>query len=274
MDLLWTSPKRHSSKVGVIKTSIATTLSLVGVLATGGAAFAANTTVLGSIIPSFQRSSTLAVAETIVPFVELSINSSTIGGTAVVNTTVLAPTVSFVATETTVPTETTLPITNLQINSTTSVVPAVFPSAVTTTTTLASVVTAPTTLAPAGTTQSNLAPSTGQFAYNIAGVGIVTLKQNAASLEIVSVKPVSGWTYGAKNESVTRVEIEFENGTKKVEFRAQLLDGRIITAVTVEEETDDETDDADKSGTNTTVASNSGSSNSNDDEDDEDEEDD
>ena len=29
--------------------------------------------------------------------------------------------------------------------------------------------------------------------------------------------------------------------------RAQLLDGRIITAVTVEDETDDETDSADKS---------------------------
>ena len=233
MDLRWTSPKRPSSKVGGIKTSIATTLSLVGVLATGGAAFAANTTVLGSIIPSFQRSSTLAVAETIVPFVELSINSSTIGGTAVVNTTVLAPTVSFVATETTVPTETTLPITNLQINSTTSVVPAVNTS---------------TTLTPAITTSTTLATSTGQFAYNIAGVGIFTLKQNAASLEVVSVKPVSGWRYEAKNESLTRVKIEFANDTKQVEFRAQLLDGRIITAVTVEEETDNKTDNADKSG--------------------------
>lgn len=194
---------------------------MVGVLATGGAAFAANTSVLGSIIPSFQRSSTLAVAETIVPFIDLSIEPVAIGGAVVVNTTVF----------------------------------------------------------PAVTTSTTLVPAPSKFAYNISGVGIVTLKQNFASLEVVSVKPVSGWTYVAENESVTRVEIEFENRTKGVEFRAQLLDGRIITAVTVEEKTDDERDDADSSvsksfGDDGSDSDNSGSSDTGSDSSDDDEEDD
>jgi len=205
---------------------------MVGVLATGGAAFAANTTVLESIIPSFQRSSTLAVAETIVPFVDLSIESIPTGGTVFVNTTVVESIVSLVPTETTVLLETTVPITQLQINSTTTVAPAGI-----TTTTLAPAVT---------TTSTTLAPATAQFAYNISGVGIVTLKQDVTGLKVASVKPASGWTYESKNESATRVEIEFKNGTKEVEFRAQLLDGRIITAVTVDDGSDESAENAAK----------------------------
>lgn len=222
---------------------------MAGVLATGGAAFAANTTVLESIIPSFQRSSTLAVAETIVPFVNLSIESAATGGVVVVSTTVLESTVSLVPTDTTLPTATTVPIAEIQINSTTSVAPAV-----TTPTTLAPTVTASTT--------TTFVPAPTQFAYNISGVGTITLKQNVTSLEVVSVKSVSGWTPETKNEGTTRVEIEFANGTKRVEFRAQLLDGRIITAVTVDDKADDKTGDADKSGTNNTVSNSTVSNNS------------
>ena len=215
LDVLWTSLGRETHKVGGIKTSLVTTLSMVGVLATGGAAFAANTTVLDSIMSSVQSSPRLAEAEeeAIVLFADLSIESSVTGRVVVVDTvvdtTVLDPTVS------SVPTGTTLPVTELPISSTTSVAPAV-------------------------TSATTVAPASVQIAYNVAGVGIITLKQDATSLKVVSVKPVSGWTYEAKNEYATRVEIEFENGNKSVKFRAELLDGRVIAAVSVDDEVDND----------------------------------
>ena len=82
--------------------------------------------------------------------------------------------------------------------ATTTVLDTVIPLAVTTTT----------TLAPVGTTTTTLAPGLIQFDYNIPEVGIVTLRQNATSLEVVSVKLVSGWVHETENEGATRVKIE------------------------------------------------------------------
>ena len=177
---------------------------MVGVLATGGAAFAANTTVLDSVTSSLQVPPTLV--EAIVPFANLSIGSTATGGVVVaVNTTVLDSTAS------SVPTDTSVPETQVLVGPTTSVVAAVTPQP---------------TVVPATD-----APTSGQSAYNIPGVGIISLKYDSTSLKIISVIPVSGWTYDAEYRDATRVEIEFENDSRSVVFRAELLDGRVVTAI-------------------------------------------
>ena len=216
-----------------MKTSFVTTLSIVGVLATGGAAFAANSTVLDFALTPVQGPPLLA--EAIVPVTNRSIESTATGGAVVVvATTVLGPTVS------TTPTATTVPFGDLTVGPTTSIVVPVTP-----TTTVAP--SPGTTVAPSpGTT---VAPAPVQFSYTIAGVGIITLKQSATSLSVVSVAPVPGWAFEIKDKfnsgqvRGTRIEVEFENGKKSVEFRAELLDGRVIAAVKIEDDDADEADD-------------------------------
>ena len=196
-----------------MKISLVTAFSIVGVLATGGAALAATTTVRDPVIPSAVTTRKPAPP---------------------VTKSKLTPKATIKKLATTVTSTTLAPV----VTTTTTLAPVV-----TTTTTLAPVVTT-TTLAPVVTT-TTLAPGSTQFDYNISGVGIVTLKQNATSIEVVSVKLVSGWTYETENKGTTRVEIEFANGTKEVEFRARLVDGRIVTEVKVDDDEADEVDEAD-----------------------------
>lgn len=154
-----------------MKTSLATTLSIVGVLVTGGVALAVNTKVLDSTVSSIEGS--LALAQAIVPSSAVSVN------------------------------------TTLSVDAT---VPAT-----------------PETAAVAESVQS--ASASNQSAYDLQGVGIITLKQSVTGLDVVEVKPVSGWFYNVESERANRVEIKFSSGTQSVKFNAELLDGRIITSV-------------------------------------------
>ena len=235
LDVPETSSRSVAHKVGGVKASLVTTLSVVGILATSGAALAANTKVLDSVISSVQDSLTLA--EAIEPFEDQSIELANTGGVVAVDTTVLDSPAS------SVPTDTSVPVTDLLVGSTTSVVAAVTSATTIAPTPGATIAPTPgTTVAPtpgatvAPTPGTTVAPASVQSAYNIPGVGIITLKQDATSLKILSVNPVSGWTYKAENTHATRVEVEFETGHKSVKFRAELLNGRVVVAVSVDDE--------------------------------------
>ncbi len=162
MDVPWTSLRSAPHMVRDMKTSFVTTVSLVGILATGGAAFAANNSALDSLVSD---------------------------------------------------------------------------------------VTSSTTIPPTSTT--TVAPTQTQSVYDIPGVGIITLNQDAAGIEILSVNLASGWTYDAENDHATEIEVEFENGDQNVKFRAELIDGLVVIAVEADEhdadenEADDDADEAD-----------------------------
>ena len=134
-----------------MKTSFVTTVSLVGILATGGAAFAANNSALDSLVSDVTSSTTIPLTST--------------------------TTVALTAT---------------------------------------------------------------QSVYDIPGVGTITLDQDATGIEILSVDLASGWTYDAENDHATDVDVEFENGDQKVEFRAELIDGLVVVAVEEDEDDSDE----------------------------------
>jgi hypothetical protein len=59
----------------------------------------------------------------------------------------------------------------------------------------------------------------------------VRLRADGGRLEIVSVDPSSGWDYRITEEKRDEVEIDFTRGNEKIEFEAELEDGRIETKV-------------------------------------------
>ncbi|MEK7410025.1 MAG: phasin family protein [Actinomycetota bacterium] len=175
---------------------------------------------LDSVVSSVEDAP--ALVEAIIPLADPSNESIATFGIVAVDTTVLD------STELSVPIDTSMPVTDLLDDSTTSVIAAV------TTTTVAPV--------PTPAPGSTVAATSIQSAFNIPGVGIITLKNDSASLKIVSVSPVSGWTFKAENKYATRVEIEFENRSQSVKFRAELINGRVIAAVSVDDEADSDGD--------------------------------
>ena len=147
-----------------MKTSLATTLSVVGVLAAGSVAFAVNTSVLDSADQTPTASQALE------------------------------------ATITDLATAEATPVTGQSVN----------------------------TVAPPVT----VASATGvQTSYNIDGVAVVTLSREGESLSVVSVTPVSGYTYTALNESISRIEIRFTKGSSVLKFHADIIGDRVVTSV-------------------------------------------
>jgi len=149
-----------------MKTSVATTVSFVAVLAAGGLAFAVNTRALTD--------------------------------TSVVDGSV--PAFALVATAS---------------KSTNATLPA--PS--TTTSTAQSMVT--------GTSSAETSE------YEIAGIGVIVVQKDGESLKVMNVNPSAGFTYSSLQKSSDQVQVDLASATQIVEFRARLLDGRIINDVQV-----------------------------------------
>jgi hypothetical protein len=159
-----------------MKTSIATTLSVVGVLAAGGVAFAVNTSVLDTATNQFSASQAL----------EANIADIATGDSGAAISEEQANPVSGQSA-----TDTIAPATKAEAPSATAV----------------------------------------ETSYNIAGIGVVTLSHNGSALSVANVAPVSGYTFTSMNESASRIEVIFKNGTKTLKFHADIIGDRIITSV-------------------------------------------
>ena len=174
-----------------MKTSVATTVSLVAVLAAGGLAFAVNTRALTD--------------------------------TSVVDGSV--PAFAIVATAS--------KLTN-----------ATLPAPSTTTSTAQSMV------------ASTSSAETSE--YEIVGIGVIVVQKDGESLKVMNVNPSAGFTYSSLQKSSDQVQVDLASAKQIVEFRARLLDGRIINDVQVkiilgtgksrngEGEKDDDDDDDDE----------------------------
>ena len=189
-----------------MKTSVATTVSLVAVLAAGGLAFAVNTRALTD--------------------------------TSVVDGSV--PAFAIVATASKL-TNATLPAPSTTTSTAQSMVAGI--SASTTTSIAQSMV--------VGTSSAETSE------YEIVGIGVIVVQKDGESLKVMNVNPSAGFTYSSLQKSSDQVQVDLASATQIVEFRARLLDGRIINDVQVknilgtgksrngEGEKDDDDDDDD-----------------------------
>ena len=190
-----------------MKTSVATTVSLVAVLAAGGLAFAVNTRALTD--------------------------------TSVVDGSV--PAFAIVATASKL-TNATLPAPSTTTSTAQSMVAGI--SASTTTSIAQSMV--------VGTSSAETSE------YEIVGIGVIVVQKDGESLKVMNVNPSAGFTYSSLQKSSDQVQVDLASATQIVEFRARLLDGRIINDVQVknilgtgksrngEGEKDDDDDDDDE----------------------------
>ena len=74
-----------------------------------------------------------------------------------------------------------------------------------------------------------------QSTYTIDGVAAITLSLDTNSLSVVSVTPVSGYTFAATTESNSRIAVALTLGGSVMTFHAEVLDGRIVTSVVAEQ---------------------------------------
>jgi hypothetical protein len=76
--------------------------------------------------------------------------------------------------------------------------------------------------------------------YEVGDAGTVTVTNDGARLEIVSVNQNDGWQIEIETAAGREVEVDFRNGTRRIQFNAELEDGeirvrareRVITAAT------------------------------------------
>lgn len=71
------------------------------------------------------------------------------------------------------------------------------------------------------------------IAYQVQGVGVVSLTRAGERLALAGVQAGAGWTWTVEEEG-DEVSITFRNGDRKIEFKAQVEGGSV--AVQVEEE--------------------------------------
>ena len=69
--------------------------------------------------------------------------------------------------------------------------------------------------------------SASSVTYNAGDGGTVTIASNGSSLTIVSVDPAAGWSFEVEIASGLEVEADFRNGTRRIQFNAQLEDGEV-----------------------------------------------
>jgi len=186
-----------------MKTSIATTISIAGVVAAGAFTFAVNSTMLTSVSTS----------------AEMAPVDAAVLAPGTTGLTVLAPPLTVVATgadsgsgvgSQAVAGDRSAPTSSSSSSSSSSI--------------------APTTTVQVG--------SSTVSSYSIQGAASVQLVQSAGRLSVGSVNPQNGYIYNAESISATRVIVTLTSSTQKLKFNAELIGGRVVTSLIASEVSD------------------------------------
>lgn len=181
-----------------MKTSIATTISIAGVVAAGAFTFAVNSTMLTSVSTS----------------AEMAPVDAAVLAPGTTGLTVLAPPLTVVVTG---------------IDAGSGVGAQAVPgdrSAPTSSSSSSS------SIAP--TTTVNVGSSTVS-SYSIQGAASVQLVQSATGLSVGSVSPQNGYIYDSESISATRVVVFLTSSHQKLKFSAELIGGRVVTSLIASE---------------------------------------
>lgn len=185
-----------------MKTSIASTISIAGVVAAGAFTFAVNSTMLTSVSTS----------------AEMAPVDAAVLAPGTTGLTVLAPPLTVVVTgadsgsgvgSQAVAGDRSAPTSSSSSSSSSSI--------------------APTTTVQVG--------SSTVSSYSIQGAASVQLVQSANGLSVGSVNPQSGFIYNSESVSATRVVVTLTSSTQKLKFNAELIGGRVVTSLIASEVT-------------------------------------
>jgi len=185
-----------------MKTSIASTISIAGVVAAGAFTFAVNSTMLTSVSTS----------------AEMAPVDAAVLAPGTTGLTVLAPPITVVVTgadsgsgvgSQAVAGDRSAPTSSSSSSSSSSI--------------------APTTTVQVG--------SSTVSSYSIQGAASVQLVQSANGLSVGSVNPQSGFIYNSESVSATRVVVTLTSSTQKLKFNAELIGGRVVTSLIASEVT-------------------------------------
>ena len=185
-----------------MKTSLATTISIAGVVAAGAFTYAVNSTMLTSV----------STAAEMAPVDAAVLAPGTTG------LTVMAPPLTVVVTgvdsgsgvgSQSVAGDRSAPTSSSSSSSSSSI--------------------APTTTVQVGTSTVS--------SYSIQGAASVQLVQSASGLSVGSVSPQNGFIYNAESVSATRVVVTLTSSTQKLKFNAEIIGGRVVTSLIASEVT-------------------------------------
>ncbi len=183
-----------------MKTSLATTISIAGVVAAGAFTYAVNSSMLTSVSTSAE----------IAPVDAAVLAPGTTG------LTVLAPPLTVVVSgndsgsgvgSQSVAGDRSAPTSSSSSSSSSSI--------------------APTTTVQVGTSTVS--------SYSIQGAASVQLVQSASGLSVGSVSPQNGYIYNAESVSATRVVVTLTSSTQKLKFNAEIIGGRVVTSLIASE---------------------------------------
>ena len=194
-----------------MKTSIATAVSIAGVLAAGGAAFAVNSHVMDPTTPSAQlaTSPTFAAAA---GGLGATATTLTVAGSKDTASGAVSKDGSGADSMSTDTAPVVAP-------PTTSATPVADPSPTST------------AIAPPATAAPTTAPSNLSTTFKVGSSGTVIAAAVAGVVTIESVSPAKGWTATRPRPVANGVEVDFISGSARVDFIVQLLDGKLTGAV-------------------------------------------
>ena len=183
-----------------MKTSLATTISIAGVVAAGAFTYAVNSSMLTSVSTSAE----------IAPVDAAVLAPGTTG------LTVLSPPLTVVVSGTD---------SGSGVGSQSVVGDRSAPTSSSSSSSSSSI--APTTTVQVG---SSIVSS-----YSIQGAASVQLVQSASGLSVGSVSPQNGYIYNAESVSATRVVVTLTSSTQKLKFNAEIIGGRVVTSLIASE---------------------------------------
>ena len=207
--------RNHFPMVSYMKSGLATSLSLAGVLLAGGSALALNSSVL-------QNSSTVrgtpALAATV---------SATGADTANGGITALGNTDAAVAAQN--PSVQAKGVADVIVDPTTSVADTPSTSVVPTTSVVAPT---PQPSVPSSTVASP--PATVEKAFQVEDIAVITLNLNGRTLTVKSVAVTPGSPYKVTNtysHDGDDVRITLASPTRTIEFSARVINGQVVAAI-------------------------------------------
>jgi hypothetical protein len=74
-------------------------------------------------------------------------------------------------------------------------------------------------------------PDAGEGHYEIAGIGVVVIAREGERLRLESVETVEGWQHRVDDAGDAEIEVDFLRDGERLEFEAELEDGRIEAEV-------------------------------------------